>query len=277
MPRQQAYSSIDGSTPSRRRKALLAITCSSRPVHQSNAPPRHRRDDSLVDCAQVAALAFKLPDTLRGAVEDPKAAEDLEKDVLTGDTWVAPEAKKRCDWISDHYAEKDSKLSKDDLHTKYKAQGKDANSFYRATADLFWHDFVNGGWGEFDLLRLADPLKDGSPLQRTSTWTWVTGDQHLSNFGAFHARDGDVVYGMNDFDEAVGDRRPLRHRRDSCPSQMNAVFFEFGPIGVLPPRRRRRPRGDDFQVDVWTPPPRRSSTTSRSTCGGSPCRSTTTP
>ena len=148
-------------------------------------------------------MAFNVPDALRGAVEDPKAAEDLEKDVLTGDTWAAPEAKKRCEWISDHYSEKDSKLSKDDLHTKYKAQGKDANSFYRATADLFWHDFVNGGWGEFDLLRLADPLKDGSPLQRTSTWTWVTGDQHLSNFGAFHARDGDVVYGMNDFDEAV--------------------------------------------------------------------------
>jgi hypothetical protein len=190
MPRQQAYSTIDGSTPSRRRKALLAITGAG----------------ALM---LVAALAFNLPDTLRGAIEDPKAAEDLEKDVLTGDTWVAPEAKKRCAWISDHYSEKDSKLSKDDLHTKYKAQGKDANSFYRATADLFWHDFVNGGWGDFDLLRLADPLKDGSPLQRTSTWTWVTGDQHLSNFGAFHARDGDVVYGMNDFDEAVGERRPF--------------------------------------------------------------------
>ena len=26
MPRQQAYSTIDGSTPSRRRKALLAVT-----------------------------------------------------------------------------------------------------------------------------------------------------------------------------------------------------------------------------------------------------------
>ena len=210
MPRQQAYSMIDGSTPSRRRKALLAITgagalmlvAASASIKSRASTPSTRRD-SLVDRAQVAALAFKLPDTLRGAVEDPKAAEALEKDVLTGDTWIAPEAKKRCDWIADHYSEKDSKLSKDDLHTKYKAQGKDANSFYRATADLFWHDFVNGGWGEFDLLRLADPLKDGSPLQRTSTWTWVTGDQHLSNFGAFHARDGDVVYGMNDFDEAV--------------------------------------------------------------------------
>ena len=230
MPRQQAYSTIDGSTPSRRRKALLAITGAG----------------ALM---LVAALAFNVPDALRGAIEDPKAAEDLEKDVLTGDTWAAPEAKKRCEWISNHYADKDSKLSKDDLHTKYKAQGKDANSFYRATADLFWHDFVNGGWGEFDLLRLADPLKDGSPLQRTSTWTWVTGDQHLSNFGAFHARDGDVVYGMNDFDEAVCEQC-LRHRRDASEAAATAY-------------RHQRPR--------------RSSTTSRSTSGGWPCRSTTTP
>ena len=156
-------------------------------------------------------MAFNVPDALRGAIEDPTASEDMEaeKGVLHESGWEAPDAEKRCAWIADHYAEKDSALTKEQLQIKYKAQGKDANAFYRATADLFWHDFVNGGWGEFDLLRLADPLKDGSPLQRTSTWTWVTGDQHLSNFGAFHARDGDVVYGMNDFDEAVGDRRPL--------------------------------------------------------------------
>ena len=192
MPRQQAYATIDGSTPSRRRKALLAITGAG----------------ALM---LVAALAFNVPDALRGAIEDPEAAEDMEaeKGVLHESGWEAPDAEKRCAWIADHYKEKDSNLSKEQLQIKYKAQGKDANAFYRATADLFWHDFVNGGWGEFDLLRLADPLKDGSPLQRTSTWTWVTGDQHLSNFGAFHARDGDVVYGMNDFDEAVGDRRPL--------------------------------------------------------------------
>ena len=255
MPRQQAYSTIDGSTPSRRRKALLAITGAG----------------ALM---LVAALAFNLPNTLRGAIEDPKGAEDLEKDVLTGDTWIAPEAKKRCAWISDHYAEKDSKLSKDDLHTKYKAQGKDANSFYRATADLFWHDFVNGGWGDFDLLRLANPLKDGSPLQRTSTWTWVTGDQHLSNFGAFHARDGDVVYGMNDFDEAVCEQC-LRHRRDSCPSDEG----RFGAHGRLDSVliRHRRDASEAAATAYRHQPPRRSSTTSRSTCGGWPSRYTTTP
>ena len=50
---------------------------------------------------------------------------------------------------------------------------------------------------------LSGSLADGSPLQRTSTWTWITGDQHLSNFGAWMARDGKVVLGVNDFDEAA--------------------------------------------------------------------------
>jgi uncharacterized protein (DUF2252 family) len=29
---------------------------------------------------------------------------------------------------------------------------------------------------------------DGSPLARTATWTWISGDQHLSNFGAWKNR-----------------------------------------------------------------------------------------
>jgi hypothetical protein len=59
MPRQQAYSTIDGSTPSRRRKALLAITGAG----------------ALM---LVAALAFNVPDALRGAIEDPTEPQDME-------------------------------------------------------------------------------------------------------------------------------------------------------------------------------------------------------
>jgi Uncharacterized protein conserved in bacteria (DUF2252) len=40
-------------------------------------------------------------------------------------------------------------------------------------------------------------------LTPKSTWTWVTGDQHLSNFGAWRSRHGDIVFGVNDFDEAA--------------------------------------------------------------------------
>jgi len=44
---------------------------------------------------------------------------------------------------------------------------------------------------------------DGTPMSPFSTWTWVTGDQHLSNFGAWRNRDREVVFSVNDFDEGA--------------------------------------------------------------------------
>ena len=35
------------------------------------------------------------------------------------------------------------------------------------------------------------------------TQTWVLGDAHPHNFGTFTVAGGDVVYGLNDFDEAT--------------------------------------------------------------------------
>jgi len=81
-------------------------------------------------------------------------------------------------------------------------------------------DFARGLWGQqqqqqqydngqgginFANLVLLDIAKyeDGSPLSLKSTWTWVTGDQHLSNFGAWRNRGGGVVFSDNDFDEAA--------------------------------------------------------------------------
>ena len=95
--------------------------------------------------------------------------------------------------------------SPDMLREQFQVQATDVNTFYRGTAYMFWLDFVQGGWGLFDLTQLGVPTTqaDGTPLQRTSTWTWITGDQHLSNFGAWKNRNGDVIYGVNDFDEAA--------------------------------------------------------------------------
>jgi uncharacterized protein (DUF2252 family) len=45
--------------------------------------------------------------------------------------------------------------------------------------------------------------EDGTPMSPMSTWTWVTGDQHLSNFGAWYNRGQEVVFSVNDFDEAA--------------------------------------------------------------------------
>ena len=67
-----------------------------------------------------------------------------------------------------------------------------------------WHDFVKE-WGIFNLTHLGiqSKIHDNAPLQRTSTYTWVTGDQHLNNFGAWQNCHGDIVFGVNDFDEAI--------------------------------------------------------------------------
>ena len=220
--------------PSKRQRFVKSMPrqqTHNRRQHAEPPPQGAPRNHGAGAIMLVAALAFNLPDTLRGAVEDPKAAEDLEKDVLTGDTWVAPEAKKRCEWISDHYAEKDSKLSKDDLHTKYKAQGKDANSFYRATADLFWHDFVNGGWGEFDLLRLAT----GRTARRCSDEQDLGhGRPAPSNFA--RSTGTGRIHGMNDFDEAVR-TGVLRHRRDSCPFENGSRRWRLAETAMPTPRR----------------------------------------
>lgn len=128
----------------------------------------------------------------------------LVLDVAGG--WEAPAPHARCAWIEAEARARDAGKTKGELAAQYAVVAEDANAFYRGTAHLFWYDFVVGGWGEYDLeeIGLAEPtLADGSPIGRTATWTWVTGDQHLSNFGAWKNRKGDVVLGVNDFDEAA--------------------------------------------------------------------------
>ena len=68
--------------------------------------------------------------------------------------------------------------------------------------------------------------------------TWVTGDQHLSNFGAWRNRHGDLVFSVNDFDEAAiyGKCRSL----EQC----------FCLLCSLPHMRFRWSNRSDFQIDV---------------------------
>ncbi len=62
-------------------------------------------------------------------------------------------------------------------------------SFYRGTNHLFWSDF-SGHW-QLNL------------FGNSSTRTWVQGDAHIYNMGAFLNHDHNVVFGFNDFDDAV--------------------------------------------------------------------------
>lgn len=116
-----------------------------------------------------------------------------------------PIIQSRCAWVMKQFKKRDLGSTPSELRTRYQKQSVDSNVFYRATANIFWNDFVHGHFGEglSETLRNDSTLKDGVPLDEKSTFTWVTGDQHLSNFGAFRNRHGDVVFSVNDFDEAA--------------------------------------------------------------------------
>jgi len=62
-------------------------------------------------------------------------------------------------------------------------------SFYRGTNHLFWYDFA-GDW------RL-------SKFGNENTATWLLGDAHLYNLGAYCNADNTVIFGANDFDDAI--------------------------------------------------------------------------
>lgn len=112
--------------------------------------------------------------------------------------WEPPTAETRCEWVLARFFERDVGIPKDEAMRRYRIQSQDPNVFYRATAHVFWHDFVDKKWGD-GLTSISEHahLKGGIKLTPFSTWTWVTGDQHLSNFGAWRNRHNDVVFGVN--------------------------------------------------------------------------------
>ncbi|KMQ74286.1 DUF2252 family protein [Marinobacter subterrani] len=73
---------------------------------------------------------------------------------------------------------------------KFQAMSESPYRFFRGTSHLFWQDMYNdwrfalfGGW--------------------SGNQSWIQGDAHVYNFGAFGNHDGEVVYGLDDFDDAV--------------------------------------------------------------------------
>jgi hypothetical protein len=122
--------------------------------------------------------------------------------------WVPRTPSARCEHVMELFRLRDEGMHPLDLKMRYLAQSVDPNVFYRATAFIFWADFVERIWvGNFtsQFLLHNDPDSDDSrhtlnddpenkqtlknaPLTRKSVWTWVTGDQHLSNFGGRYMR-----------------------------------------------------------------------------------------
>ena len=72
---------------------------------------------------------------------------------------------------------------------KYAKMAASPFVFYRGTNHLFWMDFA----GDERLARFGDE----------HTHTWLQGDLHAENFGAFTNDEGRVAYSVNDFDESI--------------------------------------------------------------------------
>ena len=71
------------------------------------------------------------------------------------------------------------------LAQKYLKMRKNALGFFRATCHLFYRD-----------------LPQNSSLSLAPS-TWICGDLHLENFGAYKGDDRQIYFGINDFDESV--------------------------------------------------------------------------
>jgi uncharacterized protein (DUF2252 family) len=78
------------------------------------------------------------------------------------------------------------RLSEDIRLQKYAKMAGSPFSFYRGSAYLFYFD-VSREWFPYHT----------SPERPT----WIQGDLHFENFGAFRNEDGQIVYDINDFDE----------------------------------------------------------------------------
>ncbi|WP_100330158.1 DUF2252 domain-containing protein [Bacillus xiapuensis] len=77
-------------------------------------------------------------------------------------------------------------LSEESRQAKYQKMSQSPFSFFRGSAYLFYYDAVNH-WFPYH-----------TPQDRP---TWIQGDLHFENFGAFHNEKGKLVFDINDFDE----------------------------------------------------------------------------
>lgn len=90
---------------------------------------------------------------------------------------ILPTPASRCEWVQAAFAERDGlDPNATDLGETYAIQSVDFNVFYRATAHLFWYDYV-GAWGAYSraVFKELESVHLGRrmPLSAKSTWTWV--------------------------------------------------------------------------------------------------------
>lgn len=96
----------------------------------------------------------------------------------------------RSDWVIDQIGARNSAMPPARRADKYAQMGDSVMSFFRATNYLFWADYA------------ASPLlRDFGGSKQTRIW--LHGDCHVENISAITTSSDDIVYGLDDFDDAV--------------------------------------------------------------------------
>ncbi|MCP3931856.1 MAG: DUF2252 domain-containing protein [Bacteroidetes bacterium] len=91
--------------------------------------------------------------------------------------------------ISQSLEDYNKNLTEEEKEEKYCKMAISPFSFYRGTNHIFWKDF------EWDWRMMH--------FGNYRTRTWLNGDCHAYNFGAYKNRKVGVIYGLNDFDESI--------------------------------------------------------------------------
>jgi len=99
------------------------------------------------------------------------------------------DAVERAEWVVAEIEAWNAPFSDADRTEKYCLMAESPFRFFRGTNHLYWADL-----GQHPLL---------AELGDDKTVTWIQGDLHADNFGAYDDDRGDVIYGLNDFDEAL--------------------------------------------------------------------------
>ena len=88
--------------------------------------------------------------------------------------------------ILNEFDEQCMNLNEDNRKEKYTKMMESPFRFFRGSAYLFYYDMTK------------IPFSFHTPADKP---TWIQGDLHMENFGAFQNEKGEIVYDVNDFDE----------------------------------------------------------------------------
>ncbi len=102
----------------------------------------------------------------------------------------AEAAQSRTTYVVNEISTFNADLDGQDRAEKYTKMKESPFTFFRGSNHLYWKDY-----GDSSLLFTYG----GGAYTRT----WLGGDMHVNNTGAFDDDQGDIVFGLNDFDEAV--------------------------------------------------------------------------